>query len=129
MDRALRLWYVTSGRGVCLRPRTGSKRGRLLQPRRVLLPELGHLGGDGGPAIGLPGVLPVVALVIVLGRIEPVERRHLRDNRVAEHLFRRERRDHLLRLGLLFRRLVEDRRTILRAGVMTLSTPRRRLME
>src|SRR5205085_5640715 len=92
------------------------------------LAELRDLGRDDGAAVWLRGILLEVVLMVVLGRVESVERRDLgHDGRVpymrAVHLG-----DDLLGRLALLGAVVEDGRAILRANVRALTVQGRRVV-
>src|SRR5262249_4969165 len=55
----------------------------LLELRREVRVELGHLRGDDHLAVALIGIVPEIALVIILGAIERLEGNHLCHQRNA----------------------------------------------
>src|SRR5690349_2762517 len=82
---------VLRDRAPCGLLRSGAIKGR------QLLLELGELGQVVVDDVRLIRVKREIVLVIVLGRIELVERHYLRDDRLAEHLRGVELRDVVLR--------------------------------
>src|SRR6185437_15867327 len=77
---------------------------RLLQLVEVELGYLGHFGGDHRAAVALVRVTAEVVAVVLLGRIETLERLHLGHDRIVPHVLRCELLDDLLRHRLLLRR-------------------------
>src|SRR5690606_35038257 len=78
------------------------------QPMREPLTELPELRSDHRAAVWLLTIAAIVPFVIRLRRIERSHRGHLRHDRIVEDALPLELRDHLARLTLLLRRMVED---------------------
>src|SRR5512132_323281 len=97
-------------------------------PRRELLFQRFELRQVVIDDIRLVRMKRKVILVIILGRIELVERCNFGDDRLAEQLCRIELRNVAFGEFLLFRSGVEDRRTILRTDVGTLPVQLRRVV-
>ena len=108
---------------VCDPPATSEVRSQALlrfqQPREAL-PQLRHLRVHHQQAVRLVRVRPLVALVVVLRLPEPRQRRHLRDDRAGPGLPRVPLSDRGLGLPLLFGRVVEHDRAVLRPHVVPL---------
>src|SRR5207244_1681751 len=97
-----------------------------LQHREVvLLEEPDELVGE-APAGLVPGMM---VAVVLLGRIEGLERLHFGHDRVVPHVLGCELLDHLLRHGFLLRRVIEDRRPLLRPDVPALTVERGRVVD
>src|SRR3989475_6769484 len=94
-----------------------------------LLADFYDLRADHGHAVALLRVLGEVLLMIVLGDVEGPGGDDLGDDGVIEDLVLREGSDHVLGDRLLVRRVVEDRRPVLRADVMTLAVERGRIVD
>src|SRR6266478_960731 len=93
-----------------------------------LLLELLQLGSNYKLAIRLSRVVVVILLVIVLADVELFCRLHARDNRLRKRFGRVQRRDRLLRLGLLLLRRVEDHRPVLLSHIVSLPVQSRRIV-
>src|SRR3712207_779210 len=96
-----------------------------LELGEVLVAELRDLGGDHDLAVRLVRVVAEVFLVVVLGPVECVERRHLGHDGISPKVLGLELRDHLLGDGPLLLVVVEDRRAVLRTDVGALPVQRR----
>src|SRR5207253_5896822 len=86
----------------------------------------------GSHSLSLHDALPIsteVVAMILLGRIERLERLELRDAGVVPDVLALQLGDHPLARGPLVGRVIEDCRTILRADVPTLPVQRRRSEE
>src|SRR5207253_10131410 len=86
----------------------------------------------GSHSLSLHDALPIsteVVAMILLGRIERLERLELRDDGVVPDVLALQLGDHPLGRGLLVGRVIEDCRTILRADVPTLPVQRRRVVD
>src|SRR5687767_2417826 len=94
-----------------------------------LLAELRKLGRDDGPAISLAWVVPVVVLVVVLGRVEPREGLDLRHDGVGEDLLLGELLDDLAGDLLLLRRMRVDDTAVLLSHVSALLVHGRRVVD
>src|SRR3979411_1221535 len=73
-------------------------------------------------------MLRQIVLVVLLGGVKPVQRRHLRHDRTRERLRRGQLLDIALRYLLLLRVPVENRRTVLGAAVGPLTIELRRVV-
>src|SRR5437867_4001617 len=125
-------WPVSMGQGAHrITPRSSRSSARPLASRcrlellRVVLAELRELGRDHELTVGLVGVLVVVRLVVVLGRIELSIWNYLGHDRRLEGMLLLERRDGLDRRGALRRGVEEDRGAVLSPGVGALPVQRR----
>src|SRR5829696_345596 len=103
--------------------------GLRLEPFEVLLTELRDLRRDHDLTVRLVPVVPVVLLVVVLGHVVGVERRHLGDDGVVPDALRLEIRDHLFGDAPLVLVVVEDRRPVLRPDVRALPVQRRGVVD
>src|SRR3954466_713383 len=101
----------------------------LLEAVEMLLAELGHLGRDHQQAVGLEAVVPEILLVVLLGRVERLEWRHLGDDRARPDPIGVQPGDRLLGGCLLVGRVIEDSRTVLRARVRALPVQRRGIVD
>src|SRR5215471_6638921 len=93
----------------------------LLYFRCELLPELPDFRRNHISAVGLPGMIAEIVLVIVLGDIEGFRRPDFGDDRPPAGLFAVDLRDHLLRDAPLLLAVIEDRGAVLRAGIVALA--------
>src|SRR5918997_215600 len=100
-----------------------------LEPFEVLLAELRDLRRDHDLAIRLVRVVPVVLLVVVLGDVERLERRHLGDYGVVPDALGLDLRDELLGDAALLLVVVEDRGSVLRPDVGALPVQRRGVVD
>ena len=96
---------------------------------RILLPELGHFGGDDELTVPLVWIAREVLLVVIFSRIEGLERRKLCDDGVEEELFGGKLRDNFFRLSLLLGGGVEDCRAVLSAHIRALTVEGGRVVD
>src|SRR5215207_437946 len=96
-----------------------------LEPGEVPGAELRHLGRDHHLTVRLILVVPIVLLVVILGDVELLERRHLRHDGVAPEALRLYLGDHLCGDAPLLLVVIEDRRAVLRPDVRALPVQRR----
>src|SRR5437867_13357653 len=82
---------------------------RLFELVEVELADLRDLRRDHRAAVTLVWVAAVVIAVVLLRRIELLERRHLGHARIVPDFLGFELRDDLPGLGFLLRRVIEDR--------------------
>jgi hypothetical protein len=94
-----------------------------LKPREVLLAELRDFGRNDDLAIGLAGVLLEIILVVVLARVELLQRHEFGHDRGVPDALGVKVGDRLLGGGLLLGAVVEDNRAVLRADVGALPVP------
>src|SRR5918998_5119051 len=111
------------------RSRSASRAGLRLEPFEVLLAELRDLRRDHDLAVRLVLVVPVVLLVVVLGDVEPLERRNLGDYGVVPEALGLQLRDELLGDAALVLVVVEDGGAVLRPDVRALPIQRRGVVD
>src|SRR5258708_40312399 len=92
-----------------------------LQLLKIVLAELRHLRLDDYTAVGLIAVISEILLMIIFSRIKHGQRRNLRDDRIVPQMLFVQFSDGLLGNRLLLRRVIEDRRAILRASIIALT--------